>query len=132
MKDWLIIFLLKSYVASFLDTLIVKKGYIKYPVNLFKSFNISVLFSYLIYPVTCIYFSQVTKNAKLPKILLVNFLFTLPSTLVESWLEKNTRLIEYKKSWTSFHSFASIFSTTLIVRLLLLAIRRVVEDDREG
>ncbi|MCU9613241.1 hypothetical protein OEV98_06705 [Caldibacillus lycopersici] len=47
-------------------------------------------------------------------------------------MEKNTRLIEYKKSWTSFHSFASIFSTTLIVRLLLLAIRRVVEDDREG
>lgn len=35
-KDWLIIFFLKSYIASFIDNLLVKKGYLKYPVSLLK------------------------------------------------------------------------------------------------
>lgn len=54
-KDWLIVFLLKSYIASLLDNIVVKKGFIKYPVRTFKLFDISVLFSYLIFPVTCVF-----------------------------------------------------------------------------
>ena len=57
LKDWIIIFLLKSYIASILDNLLVKKGYLKYPVNLFKTLDISALFSYLIFPISCIYFN---------------------------------------------------------------------------
>ncbi|MDQ0244057.1 hypothetical protein J2S09_001602 [Bacillus fengqiuensis] len=62
MKDWVIVFLLKSYIASILDVLTVKKEYVKYPVNLFKIFDISVMFSYLLFPITCVYFNQVTNN----------------------------------------------------------------------
>lgn len=29
LKDWLLIFFMKSYVATILDTLLVKKGYLK-------------------------------------------------------------------------------------------------------
>jgi hypothetical protein len=36
-KDWLIIFLMKSYIATILDNLLVKRGYLKYPVNLSKT-----------------------------------------------------------------------------------------------
>lgn len=125
MKDWIIIFLLKSYIASILDNLLVKKGYFKYPVNLFKTFDISVLFSYLIFPISCIYFNQVTKNSTTKGILLKCLLFSLPSALAEHWLEKNTKLIKYKKSWTSVHSFFSIASTFLMVRFLMTIIRRV-------
>ncbi|HZG70947.1 MAG TPA: CBO0543 family protein [Chondromyces sp.] len=128
LKDWLIIFLLKSYIASILDNLLVKKGYLKYPVRLFKTFDISVLFSYLLFPVTCIYFNQVTKNSSIPKILLKCFMFSAPSALAEDWIEKRTNLITYKRSWTSIHSFFSIFSTFLIVKFLMTLIKKSAEE----
>jgi uncharacterized membrane protein len=119
--------LLKSYIASILDNLLVKKGYLKYPVNLFKIFDISALFSYLIFPISCIYFNQVTKNSSIKGILLKCVLFSLPSAIAEHWLERNTKLIKYKKSWTSFHSFISIFSTFLMVRFLMTLIRKAAQ-----
>lgn len=128
LKDWLIIFFLKSYIASFLDNILVRKGYIRYPVNLMKSFDVSVLFSYLIFPVMCVYFNQVTRNLRMPGIMLVSLLFSIPSAIAENWLEKNTKLISYKKSWTSFHSFASIASTFLAVRFLISLIRKIANQ----
>ncbi|MFB5282667.1 CBO0543 family protein [Peribacillus sp. Hz7] len=127
LKDWLIIFLLKGYIASILDNILVKKGYLKYPVNLFKSFDISVLFSYVIFPVMCIYFNQVTKKSNILGILTKCFIFTFPAVVAELWLEKNTKLITYKKSWTGIHSFISIASTFLIVRFLITLIRKSTE-----
>ncbi|MCM3600403.1 hypothetical protein M3175_06645 [Robertmurraya korlensis] len=131
LKDWLIIFLLKGYIASILDNLLVKKGYLQYPVNLFKFFDISAVFSYLVFPVSCIYFNQVTKNSNIFGILFKCLLFSLPSTLFEHWLQKNTKLIKYKKSWSSFHSFFSIASTFLIVRFLMGIIRRVANKQSQ-
>jgi hypothetical protein len=127
LKDWLIIFLLKSYIATILDNLLVKRGYLKYPVNLFKSFDISVLFSYLIFPISCIYFNQVTKSSSFTGIILKSILFSVPSAIAESWLERNTKLIKYKKSWTALHSFGSIALTFLIVRSLMGIIRKAAE-----
>lgn len=124
LKDWLIIFLLKSYISSILDTLVVKKGYIEYPFKLIKTFDISAIFSYLIYPITCIYFNQVTRNSNLKDILFKTLLFSLPSSIAEHWLEKNTKLVKYKKSWNSVHSFFSIAATFLSVRLLMTLIRK--------
>ena len=124
LKDWLIIFLLKSYIASILDNLLVKKGYLTYPVKLLKTFDVSVLFSYLLFPVSCIYFNQVTKKSGMVGILVKCLYFTLPSTLAEHWIEKNTDLIRYKKTWTSFHSFLSIAGTFLFVRLLMVLVRK--------
>jgi hypothetical protein len=129
-KDWLLIFFLKSYIASILDTLLVKKGYLKYPVSLSKTFDISVLFSYLIFPVTCIYFNQATKNSGPLSTLWKLFLFTAPSTIVESWLEKNTKLIRYKKNWTSYHSFFSIGATFLAVKWLMAVIRKLANKQK--
>ncbi|WP_419955290.1 CBO0543 family protein [Neobacillus niacini] len=123
-KDWLIIFLLKSYIASFLDNILVKKGYLKYPVNLFKTFDISVLFSYLLFPVSCMYFNQATKNSSPLGIIVKSILFSAPSALAEDWIEKNTKLITYKKSWTSFHSFFSISLSFILVRFLMSFIRK--------
>lgn len=123
-KDWLLIFFLKSYIASILDNLLVKKGYLKYPVSLFKTFDISVIFSYLIFPVACIYFNQVTRNSGVLSIIFTSFLFSAPSAAAEHWLERNTKLVNYKKNWTSFHSFASIAFTFLLVRMVMGGIRK--------
>ena len=123
------IFLLKGYMASILDNILVKRGYLKYPVTLFKTFDISVLFSYVIFPVTCIYFNQVTKNSGLISIIFKSIFFSLPSALAEHWIEKKTDLIRYKRSWTSVHSFASIASTFLAVRFLMGGIRKLAEKE---
>lgn len=130
-KDWVIAFLLKSYIASILDVLTVKKEYVKYPVNLFKIFDISVMFSYLLFPITCVYFNQVTNNSKIPDILRKTLYFSIPMTIAENWLEKNTKLVKYKKSWDWRHSFLSISSTFLLVRFLMYIMRKRV-NKKEG
>ncbi|WP_437831830.1 CBO0543 family protein [Niallia taxi] len=123
-KDWLIAFLLKSYIASLLDNIFVKKGFIKYPVRTFKLFDISVLFSYLIFPVTCVFFNQVTRNSSLLGIVTKCLLFSIPSTIVEFFIEKHTKLVQYKKGWNSFYSFVSITFTFLFVRFCMMVIQK--------
>jgi hypothetical protein len=118
MKDWVIVFLLKSYLATFIDTIVVRNGYIKYPVNLFKSFDISVIFSYLLFPITCVYFNQLTKNSRFTGILMTCTAFSLPMALVEYFLERKTNLIDYKKNWNWIYSLISIFITFIGVRSL--------------
>ncbi|MER2059606.1 MAG: CBO0543 family protein [Niallia sp.] len=131
LKDWLIIFLVKSYLASILDNLLVKKGYLTYPVKLLKTFDVSVLFSYLLFPVTCIYFNQVTKNSNIVGILIKCLFFSVPSALVEHWIEKNTNLIRYKKNWTSTYSFLSIAGTFLLVRFVIALVRKAAIKERK-
>jgi hypothetical protein len=118
MKDWVIVFLLKSYLATFIDTIVVRNGFIKYPVNLFKSFDISVIFSYLLFPITCVYFNQLTKNSRFTGILMTCTAFSLPMALVEHFLERKTNLIDYKKNWNWIYSLISIFITFIGVRSL--------------
>jgi hypothetical protein len=127
LKDWLLVFLLKGYIASILDTLAVKKGYIKYPKKFFELFDISAIFSYLIFPIFCVYFNQVTRKSSILGIIGKSILFSAPSALAEWWLEKNTKLITYKKTWTVTHSFASIAFTFLLVRFLMIIIRKTAE-----
>lgn len=128
MKEWLIIFFLKSYIATFLDNLLVRKGYLKYPVNLFKTFDVSVLFSYIIFPITCVYFNQLTRKNGVKGILLKSLIFSAPSTVAEHFLEKYTQLIRYKKSWNSYYSFVTIMATFLMTRVMMGLIRKSSEN----
>jgi hypothetical protein len=118
MKDWVIVFLLKSYVATFMDTIVVRNGFIKYPVTLFKSFDISVIFSYLLFPITCVYFNQLSRNSRFTGMLLTCTAFSLPMALTEHFLERKTNLIDYKKNWNWIYSLSSIFITFIGVRSL--------------
>ncbi|WP_129728294.1 CBO0543 family protein [Ectobacillus funiculus] len=124
MKDWLIIFFLKSYISSILNVIAVKKGYLKYPVPLFKTFDVSVLFSYILFPISCVYYNQLTKNSNIFGMIVKAMCFSIPMTIVENWLEQNTRLIEYKKSWDWKYTFSSITTTFLIVRFIMGIIRK--------
>lgn len=125
LKEWLIIFLFKSYIASILDNLAVKKGYITYPVRIFRTFDISVLFSYLIFPVTCVYYNHASKDSKLPGIVIKCLLFSIPSAIAEHFIEKKTKLVQYKKGWNSFYSFISIAFSFLFVRSFIAIVRMV-------
>lgn len=122
-KDWLLVFFLKSYFATFIDNLLVRKGFLKYPVNLISGFDISVLFSYLLFPISCVYFNQITKTSSVFDIVKKCLYFSVPSAIAEHFLERKTKLITYKKSWNSYYSFLSIAFSFLIVRALMGMIR---------
>jgi hypothetical protein len=128
MNEWLIVFFTKGYISSILDTIVYKMGYIKYPINLFKFFNISVLFSYLLYPLACVYFNQVTKNSNMVGILIKVLLFSIPMTIAEFFLEKKTNLIKYCKGWNSMVSFITLNLTFLLVRGFMAAVRKLNKE----
>lgn len=124
-KDWMLIFLFKGYLSSILDKLVVRKGYISYPVKLFKSFDISFIFDYLLYPIACVYYNQATKSSNLFGILIKSLFFSVPMALVEHFFETRTSLIRFKKGWTSFTSFYSLTITFLISRTFIAIIRKL-------
>jgi hypothetical protein len=128
-KDWIIIFLLKGFLSSILDNLIVKKGYIKYPVKLLKLFDTSFIFDYLLFPITCVYYNQLTYQKELKTIIQRVFYFSIPMTLVEQWLENKTNLVKYKKGWNWFYTFTSLNGTFLLVRTTIGLIR--LKSDKE-
>jgi hypothetical protein len=123
-KDWMLIFLFKGYLSSTIDKMLVKKGYITYPVKLFKSFDISFIFDYLLYPIACVYYNQATKSSGLSVILLKTLCFSIPMAVVEHFFEKRTRLVKFKKGWNSTISFFSLSITFLISRAFIAIMRK--------
>ncbi|MCQ6282140.1 CBO0543 family protein [Bacillus sp. EB600] len=123
-KDWLLIFLFKGFISTLLDNIIVKKGYIKYPINLFKSFDISFIFDYLLYPINCVYYNQVTKKSNILGIIVKSFYFTIPMAVTEYFLEKKTSLIKFKNGWNSFTSFWTSSITLLMSRAFIAIVRK--------
>ncbi|MBM7652757.1 CBO0543 family protein [Neobacillus cucumis] len=123
-KDWLLIFLFKGFLSSILDNIVVKKGYIKYPIKLFKSFDFSFIFDYLLYPITCVYYNQVTKKSNILGIVVKTFYFSIPMAVTEHLLEKKTSLLKFKKGWNSFTSFWTLSITFLISRAFIAIVRK--------
>jgi hypothetical protein len=124
-KDWLLVFFFKGFLSSILDNLLVKNGYLKYPVNLFKSFDYSFIFDYIIYPVTCLYYNQITAKSNILGILIKTLYFSVPMSVAEYVLEKKTKLIEFKKGWNSVTSFFSLTITFLISRTFIAIVRKM-------
>ncbi|MGD6900740.1 CBO0543 family protein [Bacillus infantis] len=123
-KDWMLIFLFKGYLSSVIDKLLVRKGYITYPVKLVKSFDVSFIFDYLLYPIACVYFNQATRTSGVIGILMKALCFSIPMALVEHFFEKRTSLIKFKKGWNSLISFYSLTITFLISRTFIAIIRK--------
>ncbi|WP_175639055.1 CBO0543 family protein [Metabacillus schmidteae] len=123
-KDWMLVFLFKGYIASILDKLAVTKGKIVYPINLFKWFDISFIFDYLLFPVVCVYYNQATKTSNIFGIIAKSFLFSVPMSLVEYYFETRTSLIKFKKGWNIYLSFISLTLTFIFSRTYIALVRK--------
>ncbi|WP_226669794.1 CBO0543 family protein [Metabacillus litoralis] len=123
-KDWLLIFLFKGYISSILDKIAVTKDRLVYPVSLFKWFDISFIFDYLLFPVACIYYNQATKVSNKVMIVVKTLYFSIPMTLVEYLLEQHTKLIKFKKGWNIYFSFFTLTLTFLLSRMFIAAVRK--------
>ena len=125
LKDWLLIFFLKGYIASLLDQIIVKKKHVSYPVRFMsKYFDSSILFDYLLFPLLCVFYNRTSEKSNLNSIFLQPFIYSTPMTVLEVILEKNTNLIKYKKKWNWLITYVTLVVTFLFVRGFIAIIRK--------
>lgn len=129
-KDWLLVFFIKNYYASLVDKLVVYKGYVEYPTRFPKRVKTSVLFDYILFPITCVFYNQITKDSPILQCLIKVLYLSVPLTLIELWLEKNTQLVKYKKGWNGSTTFYSLSFSFLVVRFSMYVIRRLFDNQK--
>lgn len=123
-KDWLLIFLLASFLSTFLGVLVVEEKMLEYPVRFLSNyFSSSLLYEYLLFPVVCIYFYQTTYHSRYLNMVLQCILYTSALTIMEIYFERYTDLIEYH-TWTWLHTYISTFFLMMFVRILLQLINK--------
>lgn len=127
-KDLVIVYLLKCTISSFVDQIVVNKGYLKYPVRLFpNAFKTSVLFDYLMFPWGCIAYYQLTKNTNLKNWLFKLIMFVVPMSIIELILLKKTRLIAFKK-WNIWTTLLSEVAVCLGIRSFMEVVNKWEKD----
>lgn len=124
-KEWVIIFFFKGILSSILDTFLTRNNKVSYPKRLLPNyFKINILFDYLLFPISCVVYNQVTYHSKPIGIIIKAGLFSLPLTILEVMFEKNTRLIKFKNGWTWGHTFISEMITFICSRLFIEFLRK--------
>ncbi|MGF9738948.1 CBO0543 family protein [Priestia megaterium] len=87
-----------------------------------------MLFDYILFPITCVFYNQLTKDSRIIQCLLKVLYFSIPMTIAELWLEKNTRLIKYKNGWNWTTTFYSLSFSLLLVRFTMSVIRLIFNN----
>ncbi|RBP88688.1 hypothetical protein DFO70_11311 [Cytobacillus firmus] len=117
LKDWFLIYFIKTLVSTVFDGPVIKTKYLEYPHRyLPKFFDSNIVFLYILFPLSCVMYNQFTYKMKPIKTILSVILFSGPMTLFENWLEKNTNLVKYHKGWNGYITFAVLSSTFLLVK----------------
>ncbi|MBT2639762.1 CBO0543 family protein [Bacillus sp. ISL-39] len=125
-KDWFLIFFIKTFVSTIFDGPIVKRKYVKYPHRyLPKLFDSNIVFLYILFPLACVMYNQFTYKMQPVKEVLSVFLFSGPMTVLEHWLEKKTNLVTYRKGWNSFITFSVLSFTFFLVNRTIKLIRMI-------
>lgn len=123
-KDWFLIFFIKTLVSTVLDGPVVKTNYVQYPHRyLSKLFDSNIVFLYILFPLSCVIYNQFTYKMKPTISILSVLLFSGPMAILEHFLEKNTNLIKYNRGWNSFISFIVLSFTFLLVKGFIEGIR---------
>lgn len=126
LKDWFLIYFIKTLVSTLVDGPVIKANYLRYPYRYFpKLFESNIVFLYIFFPLSCVVYNQFTYKMKPLKSILSVFLFSGPMTILENWLEKNTNLVKYSKGWNSYITFIVISFTFLLVKGCIEGIRFV-------
>ena len=123
-KNWILIFLLTSYVSTFLGVLVVEKKMLEYPIRFLSNhFTSSLLYENLLFPVVCIYFYQTTYHSRYISMVIQCTLYTSALTIIEIIFERYTDLIKYH-TWTWIYTFISTFFLMMFVRILMQLINK--------
>lgn len=119
-KKWLIAFLLNSYSNTFAAPILVKKGFLRYPIRyLTKYYKSSIIYDYLLCSLVTVWYCRASDGDNWKKAFSKVWIFVLPQVIVEFWLEKKTNLIKYNKGWYWLYSLVTIATAKLSVRTIV-------------
>ncbi|WP_409250855.1 CBO0543 family protein [Bacillus sp. SCS-153A] len=128
-KDWLIVYLVGVLGNSLADRYLVSKGYLRYNIRPYKdTFKIHLPFDYIHYPLMLLYYNQWTLNSKPAGLFFKLFPFLIPQVLLETFAERKTKLISWRKGWTWYHSLISLVIKLLLCRGII-ALIRIINDE---
>ncbi|MGM0877744.1 MAG: CBO0543 family protein [Bacillota bacterium] len=123
-KDWFLVYLIKTLITTLINSPVTKKKLVNYPYRYFAdSFDTNIIFDYVIFPLLCVIYSQFTYKLKLLKTILSVFIFSVPMTVIEVWLDRNTRLVKYSRKWNWFHTLLVLTVTFWASRGFIASIR---------
>jgi hypothetical protein len=116
MRENLVIFFSKGVISTLIDAYVVGKKRVEYPVRPFpKIFTTNIIYDTLFFPILSVIWVRISYNDKFWKILLKSLIFSVPMSVGQWYMEKNTRLFKWKK-WTPFHTFGFVNLTLFIIR----------------
>lgn len=116
MRENLLIFFSKGVIATLVDAYVVGKQKLEYPVRPFpKIFKTNIIYDMLFFPILSVIWVKISYNDNFGKILLKSLIFSVPMSVGQWFMEKNTGLFKWKK-WSPFHTFASVNFTLFIIR----------------
>jgi hypothetical protein len=122
-KEYLLVFLLTSYISSLIGVIVVEENMLAYPIKFLENhFDSSILFGYLIFPIVNVYFYRTTYDSKWAVILLQALVYATGLTIFEMILEKYTDLIDYI-SWTWIYTFFSTMVFMLLIRTMIIGVK---------
>ncbi|WP_299094746.1 CBO0543 family protein [uncultured Metabacillus sp.] len=65
LKDWFLIYFIKTLVSTIFDGPVIKQKYLKYPQRYFpKLFDSNIVFLYVIFHLSCVMYNQFTYKMK--------------------------------------------------------------------
>ncbi|MFE4028299.1 CBO0543 family protein [Priestia sp. YIM B13551] len=126
-KEMLIVFFAKGILATLIDAYAVNTNRIKYPVRPYpRIFSTNILYDLLFFPLLSMIWVRQSYEDKLPAILLKSLVWSVPMSISQWYLERNSNLFKWKK-WTIFHTFASVSFTLLTIRGLAGLVKKADE-----
>nr|WP_263326990.1 CBO0543 family protein [Neobacillus sp. Marseille-Q6967] len=119
MRENLLIFFSKGVIATLIDAYVVGKQKLEYPVRPFpKIFKTNIIYDMLFFPILSVIWVKISYNDNFGKILLKSLIFSVPMSVGQWFMEKNTGLFKWKK-WSPFHTFISVNLTLFTIRGLV-------------
>lgn len=116
MRESLVIFFSKGVLATLVDAYVVGTKRVEYPVRPFaKIFKTNIIYDILFFPLLSVVWVKISYKDKFWKILLKSLLFSIPMSVGQWYMEKNTKLFKWKK-WTALHTFGSVNFTLFTIR----------------
>lgn len=125
MRENLVIFFSKGVIATLIDVYVVGTKRLEYPVRPFsKIFQTNIIYDMLFFPLLSVLWVKISYNDNLSKILLKSLIFSVPMSIGQWYMEKNSRLFKWKR-WTPFHTFGSVSFTLFIIRGLVGLLKKL-------
>ncbi|MGX6442859.1 CBO0543 family protein [Neobacillus sp. K501] len=116
MRENLLIFFSKGIISTLIDAYVVATKRVEYPVRPFpKIFKTNIIYDMLFFPILSVIWVKISYNDNFWKILLKSFIFSVPMSLGQWFMENKTGLFKWRK-WSPFHTFASVNFTLFIIR----------------